>query len=344
MKPATGKATIFDVAERAGVSIKTVSRVVNNEPNVRLQTRDKVLRSVRELRYQPNAAARELSGKRSRMIGLIYENGGEFSYLNDVFNGALGICEPAGYSLLLRPLTLPDPGLAGHIQQFAINTRLEGMVLPAPMGDLPEVLDLLREMRIPFAAITPRDPTPDEINIFCNDEAASFSLTELLIRQGHRQIGFIKGHPDHGASDNRFAGYRRALKRNRVDYAEHLVRQGYFDFESGRTAAAALLELTSPPSAILASNDDMAAGAIFEARGRGLTIPGDLSIAGFDDTRFSSRIWPPLTTVRQPIARMAETAADLLIGKLDGTAAEPPATPFECEVVIRDSTAPVAAS
>ena len=339
MNPRNTKATIFDVAERAGVSIKTVSRVVNNEPNVRERTRNRVLQSVRELSYQPNAAARELSGKRSRVIGLIYENAQEFGYLNDVFNGALGICEPAGYSLLLRPLTLPDSKITEHIRQFAINARLEGIVLPAPMGDLPEVLALLREMRIPFAAITPREPAPDEINILCNDEAASFSLTELLIGQGHQAIGFIKGHPDHGASAKRFAGYRHALKKNRLAYAAPLVRQGYFDFDSGRIAAGKLLDLAEPPSAILASNDDMAAGAIFEARERGLTIPGDLSVAGFDDTRFSSRIWPPLTTVRQPIIKMAETAAGLLIDKLNGSATKAPEAPFECEVVIRESTA-----
>ncbi len=341
MNPDRAKVTIFDVAEHAGVSIKTVSRVVNNEPNVRENTRERVMLAVRELRYQPNAAARELSGKRSRIIGLIYENAEEFSYLNDVFNGALGICEPAGYSLLLRPLTLPDPEIIDHIRQFATNARVEGIVLPAPMGDLPEVSGLLREMRIPFAAITPREPAPDEINILCNDEAASHALTELLIRQGHDAIGFIKGHPDHGASHKRFAGYRRALKQHGVAYAPRLVRQGYFDFESGRIAAGRMLDLPNPPSAVLASNDDMAAGAIFAARKRGLNVPGELSIAGFDDTRFSSRIWPPLTTVRQPIVQMAETAAALLIDKLNGHSTEAPETPFECKVVIRESTAPL---
>ena len=238
MTPERTKATIFDVARRAGVSIKTVSRVVNNEPNVRQRTRDKVLRSVRELRYLPNAAARELGGKRSRVVGLIYENAQEFSYLNDLFNGALRICEPAGYTLLLRPLTLPDPEIIEHIRQFALNARVEGFVLPAPLGDLPEVSGLLREMKIPFAAITPREPAPEEINILCNDEAASFSLTELLIGQGHRDIGFIKGHPDHGASAKRFAGYRQALKKHGLPYSARLVRQGYFDFDSGQAAAA----------------------------------------------------------------------------------------------------------
>ncbi len=338
MNKAKDKATIFDVARHAGVSIKTVSRVVNNEPNVRRQTRDKVLRSVRTLRYQPNAAARELGGRRSRVVGLIYENAEEFSYLNDLFNGALRICEPAGYTLLLRPLTLPDTEIVEHIRQFALNARVEGFVLPAPLGDLAEVTALLREMKIPFAAITPREPASDEINILCNDEAASFSLTELLIGQGHQAIGFIKGHPDHGASAKRFSGYRRALKKHGLPYSARLVRQGYFDFDSGQSAAAKLLDLPRPPSAILASNDDMAAGVIFEARGRGLNLPGDLSIAGFDDTRFSSRIWPPLTTVRQPIVKMAETAAGLLIEKLNGGAAANPETPFECEVVIREST------
>ena len=338
------KVTIFDVAEGAGVSIKTVSRVVNNEANVREKTRERVLGVIRDLQYKPNAAARALSGRRSRSVGLVYENAEEFNYTNAVLNGTLGACDASGYSLLLCPLNLPDPDVGERVRGFAAQARVEGIVLPAPIGDVAAVTGLLREMRIPFAAIAPRNPLPAEINVACEDEAATFSLTEHLIGQGHRCIGYIKGHPDHGASDKRFAGYRRALEEHGIAFAPRLVRQGYFDFDSGKAAAAELLELPEPPTAIVAGNDDMAAGVLFEARERGLSVPGQLSVAGFDDTQIASRLWPPLTTVRQPIMRMAETAARLLIDRLDGGQVQAPQKPFACEVVIRESTAPLTRS
>ena len=331
------KATIFDVAELAGVSIKTVSRVVNNEPNVRQRTRDKVLAAVGRLQYRPNAAARSLSGRRSWIIGLVYENPHEFSYMKDVLDGALNACEERGYSLLLRPLSLPHPEIAERIERFVTQARVEGIILPAPMGDLPELLRLLRKLEIPFATITPKTLAAGQINILCKDEEASFSLTEFLIERQHRAIGFIKGDPEHGASGKRLAGYRRALKKHGIGCQERLVRQGYFDFDSGKLAAGELLDLPQAPTAIIASNDDMAAGALLEARQRGLSIPEDLSVVGFDDTPLASRMWPPLTTVRQPIREMAETAAGLLMDRLNGKTPLPPKEPFACEIVIRES-------
>lgn len=335
-------ATIFDVASLAGVSIKTVSRVVNQEPNVREKTRDKVMAAVQALRYQPNTAARGLSGKRSYVIGLIYENALEFSYMKNVLDGALAVCEAQGYTLLLRPVTLPSEGLAERVRAFALQARLDGVLLPAPMGDIEGVVATLAELAIPFATITPKTPHPDSISVFSDDARASQSLTSYLIDQGHERIAFIKGHPDHRASDERFRGYRAALKERKLAYTAKLVRQGYFTFLSGREAAAKLLGLSPPPTAIIASNDDMAAGVAFEARERGCMIPDDLSVVGFDDTPVASQIWPPLTTVRQPIAGMAEAAAAQLIRRLRGEALDPPAQPFECEVVIRQSSAPPA--
>ena len=334
-----GQVTIFDVAEQAGVSIKTVSRVVNKEPHVRPQTKKKVLEAVQRLQYRPNAAARTLSGRRSWVLGLVYENPHEFSYMKDVLNGALSACEAGEHSLLLRPLSLPSPEVAEHIERFVIQARVEGIILPSPMGDVPEVLRLLRRMEVPFAAIAPKAPAPGQTNILCEDQEACLSLTEFLIDRGHRSIGFIKGDPEHGATDKRFAGYRQALRKHGIGYRDDLVRQGYFDFDSGKAAAAELLDLPEAPSAIVASNDDMAAGVLFEAHRRGLSMPADLSVVGFDDTPLASRLWPPLTTVRQPIKEMAETAARLLMDRLNGKAAQPPEAPFPCEIVVRESVA-----
>ena len=333
-----GKVTIFDVAKQAGVSIKTVSRVVNNEPNVRQQTKQKVLDAVGRLRYRPNTAARALSGRKSWVLGLVYENPHEFSYMKDVLNGALSACEAGEYSLLLRPLTLPSPDVAERIERFIIQARVEGIILPPPLGDFPDLLRLLHRMEVPFATITPKTPTPGQVSILCEDHKASRSLTEFLIDRGHRAIGFIKGDPEHGASGRRFAGYCQALSRRGIRYAYQLVRQGYFDFDSGKAAAAELLDLPQAPTAIIASNDDMAAGVLLEARQRGLSIPDDLSVVGFDDTPLATRLWPPLTTVRQPIKEVAETAARLLMDRLNGKATQPPQAPFPCEIVVREST------
>lgn len=332
------KATIFDVASLAEVSIKTVSRVVNDEPNVQEKTRAKVLKAIEKLDYRPNVAARGLSAKRSYMIGLVYENPREFSYVKDVLNGALTACEEAGYTLLLHPMTLPDETLIRDIRRFIDQTRIEALILPAPMGDVPEVRKLIDELQIPCALIAPKTRFDDAIMIYSDDVGASFRVTEYVISQGHKRIGFIKGHPDHGATEKRLEGYRSALKQNGLRYDRTLVRPGYFDFESGRAATKKLLALDDPPTAIVASNDDMAAGAMFVAHEQGLRIPEDLSVVGFDDTPIAQHIWPPLTTVRQPITGMVSTATRLLIRRLRGEKVAVPDKAFDCEIVVRSST------
>jgi len=332
------KITIFDVAERASVSIKTVSRVMNREPNVRPKTRDKVLSAITELDYHPNVAARGLSSKRSYVVGLIYENGDEFSYMKDVLNGAFSVCETNGYTLLLRPLNLPNTNLKLQIKQFLTAANAAGVVLPAPVGDIAEVKDALQEANVPYATISPKNTDAEVGYAHCNDHGATYDLTEFLLRQGHQRIGFIKGHPDHAASSARLKGYRAALRAHKVPYDKALVTQGYFDFDSGRKATEQLLHLHNPPTAIFASSDDMAAGAMFEAREQNFSIPEDLSIVGFDDTPVASRLWPPLTTVRQPIEEMAGAVTQQLIDHLRGEKVTQFQRSFDCDLVIRSST------
>ena len=340
-KRADATPTIFDVAQSAGVSIKTVSRVVNHEPNVRATTRERVLAAIDELNYRPNTAARGLSSQRSYVIGLVYESADEFGYLKHVLDGALASCEAEGYSLLLRPLTLPRDDVLEQLRRFVQQARVEGVILPAPIGDLAGVSELLNELGVPLAALTPKSPKADAVNIFCDDALAMRSLTRVLIDQGHQHIGFVKGHPDHRACDERYRGFRTALDEAGLPLRPELVRQGYFNFDSGRTAAAELLALTQRPTAIVASSDDMAVGVVFEARERGLFIPEDLSVVGFDDTPVGAHCWPPLTTVRQPIAAMAERATMHLIQRLRGEREAVADEPFRCEVILRRSTRPV---
>lgn len=332
-------ATIKDVASLARVSIKTVSRVVNKEANVQDQTRQRVLEAVAELNYQPNTAARGLSGKRSYCLGLLYENARESGYFKDVLNGALRTSAAEGYGLLLRPFTLPSESLAADARQFVLQTRVDGILLTAPLSDYTDVTAVLDELHIPYVQMTPRNSRPGVPNILCNDAEASCAVTEYVMSLGHQRIGFIKGHPEHRAAVERLAGYRLALQKAQLKYEPSLVRPGYFDFESGKKAARALLRLTSPPTAIIASNDDMAAGVVYEAHELGLAIPGQLSVVGFDDTPTASHIWPPLTTVRQPIDAMAAQAIWLLTKTIRGQQLPEVTQPFECQLVLRASTA-----
>ena len=349
MKPrqtatASSRATIFDVAKHAGVSIKTVSRVVNGEPNVRKETRDLVRASIKALDYRPNSAARVLSGKRSYVVGLIYENAEEFSYTKDVLGGVLSACDSHGYSLLLSPITLPSDDLGREVESFIRQTSADGLVLPAPIGDMNAVRRVLARHKTPVAAISPKHPASEYISVYCDEARASYALTEYLLGERHQRIGFIKGDPAHRATEERLRGYRKALAAHGVHFEPEIVQEGLFTYESGRQAAASLLALAEPPTAIIASNDEMACGVMHAARELALEIPQDLSIVGFDDTAVASRLWPPLTTVRQPIHDMAQTATAMLIEKLRGEQVEEPSDPFHCEIVIRESTGPCSVS
>lgn len=338
MQKKSAQVTIFDVATAAGVSIKTVSRVVNQEPNVAPKTRERVQGAIDQLGYQPNSAARGLSGKRSFVVGLVYENPNEFSYMKDILNGALEACDGAGYSLLLKPVVLPDPSLIERISDFVGQARLDGLILTAPLCDQAQLVDAIKGKGVQLACIAPSVPVSNAVNVIADDERACFEVTEFIINKGHTRIGFIQGHPDHGASHRRLDGYKKALRKHRIRYSKALVVQGYFDFESGRSGGAHLLELADPPTVIIAANDNMAAGVMYEGHERAKQIPGDLAVVGFDDTPIASQVWPPLTTVRQPILRMAKSAASELIKRMRDPALKPASETYRCTVIERQST------
>lgn len=307
----SGRITIDDVAQRSGVSIKTVSRVLNNEPNVRPATRARVEQAVKELDYSPNPSARGLAGTHSWMIGLIYDNPSP-NYLFQAISGVLQGCEAAGYGLSLQAPSPGDPDLASSITRFVGQSRVDGLLLIPPIGDVTAVLDALEAIELPYARIAPLDGRPG-LGVSVDDRHAAASVVEHLTGLGHRRIGFICGHPEHGASRARLEGYRLGLARADIDYERELVVEGRFDADSGRRAAEHFLEMAEPPTAIFSSNDEMAAGLMQVVLERGWRIPEQLSVAGFDDTPLSRNIWPPLTTVRQPIRPMALRATELLL-------------------------------
>ena len=333
------KATIDDVAELAGVSIKTVSRVVNKEPNVRPETRDKVLTAIAELDYRPNLSARSLAGNRSYVLGLLYGNPSA-NYVIDIQEGVLSICRPQGYDLLIHPCNHRDENLTKEIIDMIHQKRIDGLILTPPLSDNINVVNALRNINIPFVRVAPTRNKDVSPYVETNDEEASYDMTCQLIAMGHKRIGFICGHPDHLAVSHRYEGYKAALIENNIPLSEELVEQGFNSFESGEACAHNLLQRKPRPTAIFAANDDMAAGVMMVAHQSGIKIPEELSVAGFDDTPVAHQLWPSLSTIRQPIQQMAKKATDLLLKQLRGKDVQLPASMLSSSLIIRDSTGP----
>ncbi|MFO1389978.1 LacI family DNA-binding transcriptional regulator [Cellvibrio sp.] len=331
------KATIDDVAALAGVSMKTVSRVMNKEPNVRPATREKVEAAVAQLDYRPNLSARSLAGNRSYLLGLLYGIPSAH-YVLDIQEGALDVCRPEGYELLVHPCNHQDPNITQEIVDLMRDKRIDGVMLTPPISDNLALMAALKKMSVPFVRVAPTENKSLSPYVETNDQEASYDMTCKLIALGHKRIGFICGHPDHRAVTLRYDGYKAALIENNIPISAELVEKGLNSFESGEACARKLLQKKSRPTAIFAANDDMAAGVMMVAHQMGIKIPQELSVAGFDDTPVAHQIWPALTTVRQPIQPMAKKATELLIKQLRGKDVQLPASMLTSTIIVREST------
>ena len=306
------RSNIRDVAALAGVAVKTVSRVLNGHPYVSAETKARVDEAMLALDFRPSVAARILSGAKSNQIALIYDNHSPF-YMFQIQTGCWEYCKAHGIRLLAQPVDVADPQVGEQVRGLVTETHVDGIILSSPVTDCDPVLRALESMDIPFVRISPGTNHALTSSVFMDDAQAADDMTTHLINFGHRRIGFIKGHPNHMASDERLNGYRRALSRAGISYAAELVCEGEFDFESGVRAAEQFLAMDDRPTAIFASNDDMAAGVLAVAHDRGISLPDQLSVAGFDDTTLARTVWPPLTTIHQPMAELARTATEILI-------------------------------
>lgn len=336
------KVTIHDVARLSGVSIKTVSRVLNREPNVKADTRDRVQEAVAALHYRPNISARSLAGSRAYLIGVFFDNPSP-AYVTDVQLGAIGRCRTEGYHLIVEPLDSAGD-VEAQVAPMLATLRMDGVILTPPVCDDPRVLAVLDAENVPYVRLSPDKDLERSAYVRMDDEAAAYEMTAHLIKLGHRDIAFIKGHPDHGATNLRYAGYAKALAEHGLPLREDRVAQGWFSFRSGFEAAETLLAGEDRPTAVFASNDDMALGVMAVANRLRLNVPETLSVAGFDDTPGAKVVWPQLTTVRQPIQAMAAAAADLLLtGAARAEAGEaPPSRLLDFDLVVRESTGPAA--
>ncbi len=312
--------TMADVAKLAGVSPMTVSRVMNDKTTVRQKTRDKVYAAVAALNYAPNQAARRLAGSKPIRIGFLYSNPSS-GYLSEFLVGLLNQASLNNVQLVVEKC---DAGEHEQEQtERLIANGVDGIILPPPLCDAPGIIELVAAAGIPAVAVACGQPDPRVSAVSIDDYQAAFVMTSHLIALGHQRIGFVIGHPNQTASARRLAGFKAAIAEKGADDDAELIVQGMFTYRSGLDAAEILLGAENRPTAVFASNDDMAAAVVAIAHRMGLDVPGDLTVAGFDDTALATTIWPELSTVRQPITEMAEAAVQFLVrhirARRDGT-------------------------
>ena len=340
-RPSSTSVTIHDVAAAAGVCVKTVSRVINREPNGRDEVRGRVEAAIRGLHYHPSQSARSLANRRSSLVGLFHGNPSP-NYFLRIQSGALWRCQEERYKVLFHACDARNRKLGAEIISLAHQLHLEGLILTPPLSGNATLVRELLASGLPVAQVAPSGNEAGTLNTLIDDTGASRTLTEHVIGLAHRQIAFVLGHPDHDATTQRHAGYKQALHRHKIKIERALVSPGNFSFESGRAAALKLLTGRCKPTAIIASNDDMAAGVMAAAHELDLQLPRDLSVCGFDDAPVARAVWPQLTTMYQPIEDMAYSAMDMLLKKIrtGATPAEPARHSFT--LVVRNSTAPPA--
>ncbi len=336
--------TIFDVAKVASVSIKTVSRVVNHEPNVRESTRERVEDAIAVLKYRPDQSARNLASHRSHLIGLVYDDPAAYEnpssgYILDLQQGALKGSESALSELLIHPCDFRKKDVGVKLKAFIEDTRLAGIILAAPLSNMPKIVRAIKATGAPLVRLSPGNGVAKEESVSTNDREVCAEMTRYLAGLGHQRIAFITGDPEHKAVANRYPGYKDGLRDSGLEFSEQLVASGDNSFVSGLSCAETLLAQDPRPTAIFAANDDMAAGVLRAANRLGIDVPGQLSVAGFDDTALAQQIDPPLTTVRQPLVEMARHAVEMLADTKDGKSSENhqvvPST-----IMIRESTGP----
>ncbi len=337
-------ARMKDVAELAGVSVKTVSRVVNNEPHVKESLKKKVREAVDRLSYVPSQSARSLRGNRSYDVALICPNA-HSNYINAIQFGAVVACQELGYQLsinLFEGLTgKPIEEIREAFEGLLLHRRPDAIMLVAPYaGD--QTIDLvLKELRFPVVRIGPVEIENRGILVEIDDYQAAIDLTRHLLELGHRRIGFIRGVEDQQSTHARFDGFSSAMKAAGLETVPELVRPGDFEFESGFEAGEYFLALPEPPTAVFCSNDDMAAGMVAACNVHRIAVPQEMSVVGFDDADVATRMRPLLTTIRQPLGELGAMAVRELIAQLKRKGGlDPKRIVLDHEFILRETTAP----
>jgi LacI family transcriptional regulator len=338
--------TIKHVAAEAGVSLQTVSRVINNEPNVRPAMKDKVQAAIDRLGYVPSIAAQRMSGSRSYLILAINDRDRTIAdwqarqgsdWIDQMLLGGMLKCAEHGYRMIFELVDTHNDHVRRELSATIAALQPDGVILTPPHSENPIIADLLEERGIPFARIGSIAPGPG-IAMTMGDRGSARLATDHLVALGHRRIGLIAGSEEYSLSDWRIQGWTQAMAAHGLD-SDTLFVRGDFSFESGVAAANQLLDLARPPTAIIASNDQMALGVLEVAKERSLNIPVDLSLISFDNTPVVRFTQPQLTAIDQPIAATFSRAVELLITNGDAPPYEQPVV-VEGSIIERGSTAP----
>lgn len=305
-------ATIVDVAKLAGVSIKTVSRVMNNHAYVRDDTRERVEQAMKSLEYRPSEAAQLMRTGKSKLIGMLYgaPSSGYQARLN---HAMLQACSDAGTYLAAGIFDELGGAWKEQLEAFLERTRIDKMILVPPMCDSSVLQEVLVQRGVDFVLLSPSRSTLNAPSVVMDDRSAAREITQYLLGLGHKKIGHLAGEVSHVASLLRRQGYEEALmEAGSPKPIDGYIAEGRFDFKQSLAVATQILSLEDRPTAIFAANDDMAAAVVVAAGNLGLSVPGDLSVVGFDDTPIAETIWPTLTTIAQPFEEMAVAAVGML--------------------------------
>lgn len=337
--PETQAATIFDVARAAGVSYATVSRVLNNRNHVKPATRAAVLEASARLGYVASPQARHLAGGPSQIIGLLVQRF-DSAYIGEVIRGIDTELDAAHYDLMLYTTHRHTTRESVYVTALARGLA-DGLLLLLPRN--PEAyLESLRRQPFPYVLIDHQGIGDYARSVGATNWQGAYDATRYLIGLGHQRIGFITGARELGCAVDRLAGYQTALRESGLPADPDLIYTGDFLQPAGYAGAQALLALPAPPTAIFASNDDMAFGAMDAARDRGLRIPADISIVGFDDLPRAAAVHPALTTVRQPLEEMGRTATRMLLQLIADPQLQIGRIALPTELVVRQSCQPPA--
>lgn len=318
--PAEGprrRPTINDIARLAGVSKKTVSRVINASPYVQKETRERIEAVIAEMGYAPDPQARGLAFRRSFLIGLVYDNPNP-QYVVNMQLGLLDAMRGSGFELVVHPCDRASPTFLSDLRGFIERQRLFGVVLTPPVSEDERAAALLKELDCQYVRIASVSLDAPEHMIETRDRVGGLAAARHLLKLGHTRIAHISGPPTFRSTHERRAGFEGGLAERGLSLSPEYWRVGAYTFESGIEQGLELLRMQPRPTAIFAGNDEMAAGVLQAARQMGLRVPEDVSVVGFDDFQIAERLWPSLTTVRTPTREIGRLAAERLRGQEDG--------------------------
>jgi len=334
-KQDTRRATISEIAREAGVSVPTVSKVLNGHAHVAAETRARVEEIIAKRDYARRPAKRK---QKAGLVDLVFPGLGS-EWALEIIEGVERVAQDAGYGTVVSSLNLDGSRIRPWLANLA-ERKSDGLLMAVYQLDAKQI-QRVKSLGIPVVLIDPvGQPGPDLTTVGAANWEGGYSATEHLLQLGHKRIAMIGGREDLQCSSAREDGYVSALRRAGVALDPALIVPGDFSMEAGEAAARKLLELPDRPTAIFTGNDGQALGAYRAARAAGLRIPEDLSIIGFDDIPAAEWVEPGLTTIRQPVVQMAETAMRALLRHLDGDEELPQRIELGTELVVRGSTAP----